>query len=551
MLFLTLFERMSIVALVAYMFTHTPLFKKIYKRQFNYIDKLILITFFSAFSILGTYLGIKMEGGAIANIRPIGAIVAGYMGGPLVGAIVGLIAGGHRYLLGGYTALACGVATILEGLTGAAFRNKNGDLSPFVGFVAGVIAEFIQMGIILLLSQPYSKALELEREIAFPMIVINSFGVAIFIDIIKNVRKQYNEIAATYALKSLNIAKQTSVYLRKGLDVNTVQNVAEIIQNTGEFKGVVIGNRKKVLKYLGKNFIEESINNEFIDYIQNPTEKILSIQKSKKELFFYLIPLYTDKEFEGFLGIEVESLDEIDKHFIEFIKELAELLSVQLEINKLNKKAEMAVVSELKALRAQIHPHFLFNTLNTIASFCRIEPMKAKDLILDLSNYFRATLKSEEFVPLSKEIELIEVYLNIEKARFGDRIKVDYQINEQILDYYVPHFILQPIVENAVKHGLTAKTDGGEIVIKVNELGDKLNFEVLDTGIGIDEVKLKRLVKENKGIGLSNVRDRIKLIYGSSSNFEIHSEYLKGTIIRFTIPKEAKHEQNTMYYSRG
>ncbi|KRQ87158.1 Sensor histidine kinase YpdA [Caloramator mitchellensis] len=549
MLFLTLFERMSIVALVAYMFTHTPLFKKIYKRRFDVSDKLILIIFFSAFSILGTYLGIRMEGGAIANIRPIGAIVAGYIGGPLVGSAVGLIAGGHRYLLGGYTALACGISTIMEGLTGAFFRSKKGDLSPFVGFISGVIAEFIQMGIILLVSKPYSQALELEREIAFPMIIINSFGVAIFIDIIKNVIKQYNEIGASYALKSLNIAKQTSVYLRKGLDENTAQNVAEIIQKTGEFKGVIIGNRKKVLKYLGEKIDEQILYEDFIEYLQNPAEKIISAKKTKKEQYFYTIPLYTNSELEGFLGIEVDTLDEIDRHFMDFIRELAELLSVQLEIHKLNKKAEMAVVSELKALRAQIHPHFLFNALNTIASFCRINPMKAKDLILDLSNYFRGTLKTEEFVPLSKEIELIEAYLNIEKARFGDRINIEYRIDDSILDYYIPHFILQPIVENAIKHGLTTKSDGGEIIIKVCEIGDRLNFEVSDSGVGIDEIKLKRLMKENKGIGLSNVRERIKLIYGNSSKFEIISEYGKGTIVSFTIPKEVQHEQYTMHNS--
>ena len=548
MLFITLFERMSIVALVAYMFTHTRLFNKLYKRQFELKDKIILIIFFSAFSILGTYLGINMEGGAIANIRPIGAIVAGYIGGPPVGIIVGFIAGGHRYLLGGYTALACGIATILEGLTGSIFRNKNGDLSPFVGFAAGAVAEFIQMGIILLISQPYSQALDLEREIAFPMIIINSFGVAIFIDIIKNVRKQYNEIAATYALKSLNIAKQTSVYLRKGLDINNVQYVAEIIQKTGEFKGVVIGNRKKVLKYLGKKFDEAILDNGFAEYIKNPTEGLIPIKKLNNESYFYTVPLYTNNEFEGFLGIEVDSLDEIDKHFSEFIKELADLLSIQLEIHKLNQKAEMAAISELKALRAQIHPHFLFNALNTIASFCRIDPMKAKELILDLSSYFRATLKTEEFIPLSKEIELIESYLNIEKARFGERIKVDYQIDENILDDFVPHFILQPIVENSIKHGLTTKIDGGEIVIKVKQIGDKLYFEVSDTGIGIPEEKLKNIFKEKKGIGLSNVKERIRLIYGKDSKFEMHSEYGKGTIVSFTIPKEAKHEQNTMYY---
>lgn len=549
MLFVTLFERMSIVALVAYIFTHSPLFKKLYKKQFNFTDKIILVFFFSAFSILGTYLGIKVTGGAIANIRPIGAIVAGYIGGPIIGAAVGVIAGGHRLLLGGFTGLACGIATILEGLTGSFFKTKNGELSAVAGFIAGVIAEFIQMGVILLVSKPYYLALELEREIAFPMIVINALGVAIFIDIIKSVKKQYSEVGATYALKSLTIAKQTSVYLRKGLDINTARNVAEIIQRTGEFKGVVIGDSKNIIYYIGKEFNTDLLTSEFQNYFNNPEEKIVSVKCQTKDVYFYLIPLYTNNDFEGFIGIEVDSLEEIDKYFTEFIRELAELLSVQLEIHQLNKKAEMVAVAELKALRAQIHPHFLFNALNTIASFCRINPMKAKDLILDLSSYFRATLKSEEFVPLSKEIELIEAYLNIEKARFGDRINIEYQIDENALDEFVPHFILQPIVENSIKHGLTAKTEGGEIVIKVKEMDDYLNFEVLDTGIGIKEEQMKSILTVKKGIGLSNVKDRLKLIYRNTSTFSITSEYGKGTRVSFTIPKEAKYVQNKVYNS--
>ncbi|WDU83496.1 sensor histidine kinase [Caloramator sp. Dgby_cultured_2] len=121
----------------------------------------------------------------------------------------------------------------------------------------------------------------------------------------------------------------------------------------------------------------------------------------------------------------------------------------------------------------------MFNALNTIASFCRLDPIKARDLILDLSNYFRGTLKSEEFVTLNKELELIESYLNIEKARFGERIQIQYEIDEKLRDILIPQFILQPLVENAIKHGLTKKHDGGLVKIKVQDIKDKVFLKLV------------------------------------------------------------------------
>jgi two-component system LytT family sensor kinase len=118
LLFVNLLERMSVIALAAYIFSQSVLFKRIIRYEIKAFDKLIMIIFFSLLSILGTYMGINVEPGAIANIRPIGAIAAGYLGGPVIGMIVGLIAGTQRYFMGGFTALSCGLSTIFEGLIG-------------------------------------------------------------------------------------------------------------------------------------------------------------------------------------------------------------------------------------------------------------------------------------------------------------------------------------------------------------------------------------------------------------------------------------------------
>ncbi|GFR34302.1 LytS/YhcK type 5TM receptor domain-containing protein [Thermobrachium celere] len=169
MLYLQLLERMSIIGLAAYIFSRSIFFKRMFTKKFTNEDKLILVVFFSFLSILGTYLGIKVQGGAIANIRPIGAIVAGLIGGPLIGAIVGLIAGLHRYTLGGFTALACAFSTVAEGLTGGFLKSTliKSKHKVLISFFVGILAEVIQVVIVLLMAKPYSAALELEKTLAY------------------------------------------------------------------------------------------------------------------------------------------------------------------------------------------------------------------------------------------------------------------------------------------------------------------------------------------------------------------------------------------------
>ncbi|WP_053243585.1 LytS/YhcK type 5TM receptor domain-containing protein [Clostridium sp. DMHC 10] len=187
MIYIRLLQNMAVIALAAYLYNQLNLFKNFVKKKQNLKDKVIMIVFFSTLSILGTYMGINVERDALANTRPIGAITAGYIGGPFVGAAVGVIAGVHRYFNGGATALACGISTIAEGIIGGIFGriSKSDEIKPRNAFVAGVAAEIAQMIIIIFVTKPYSYAINLEKVIAIPMILINSIGTAIFVNIVK------------------------------------------------------------------------------------------------------------------------------------------------------------------------------------------------------------------------------------------------------------------------------------------------------------------------------------------------------------------------------
>ncbi|MCB2343221.1 LytS/YhcK type 5TM receptor domain-containing protein [Clostridium estertheticum] len=541
MLYLQLMEGMSLVALTAYIFSHSNTFKKLIKNSINLRDKIIMIISFTILSILGTYIGVDIQPHAIANTRPIGAIVAGMMGGPIVGIIVGAIAGFHRYTLGGFTAVACGIATVIEGLTGGLIRLylKDKNFSIKTAFIGGSIAETFQMLLILLIAKPFYQSLALEKVIALPMILVNSLGVAIFWDIINRIKIENAKTGAIQAQRVLAISKQTLFYMRLGLSKNTADKIVKIIYKIGIVQGVFIADKKTLLSYCGESLSEILLSHNLGSVFSQNSSKIIKFEDKFKDEVFYCVPLViNENKFEGILGLKVKSEKNLDSYFIEFCQELGSLLSMQIELYTLNKLAEGVQAAELKSLRAQIHPHFFFNALNTISCFCRTDPMKAKDLILDLSNYFRKTLKrDDDFVTLNEEIELIKSYLHIEQARFGPRLKVYFNIPMEILNFKIPVFLLQPLVENSIKHGIHGKKDGGSVFINAEDTSDDIIFEVTDTGIGMNPQKYKEVITKWPGIGLKNVNDRLILLYGPQYGVDIKSVYNEGTRIKIIIPK--------------
>jgi len=542
-IYVQMLERMALIALAAYIYSQSHLFINLLKVDLKLKDRVGFILFFSTLSILGTYTAINLQPYALANTRPIGAFMAGYVGGPVIGLIVGAIAGTHRFMLGGYTAFACALSTIVEGLMGAVARkySKDGDFSILSGFIGTAIAEILQMLIILTFARPLEYSVPLVASIGLPMILINSLGVAIFIMIIKNTREGYRRIGAVHSQQVLNIAGRTINYLRSGLDRETAKNVAEIICEIGDVRGAFVADNKELLANNGIIDDDELISEKLLDYYKDPDFRTMEFVKGDKKIMYYCVPIYSiDYTFEGVIGLQLKSNKSIgNDYFKDFAKELSELLSNQLEIYKLNLLAQKASVAEFKALRAQIEPHFLFNALNTIASFCRSNPNRARELIMDLSHYFRKTLnKREDFIPLREEIFFIDSYLSIEKARFGKRLAIEMDIPQELEDIKMPVYLLQPLIENSIKHGILPKAEGGVVNVKAEATGDIVEFSVLDNGVGMSEKKVKEVTRNWPGIGLKNVNERLKLLYGEENGLKISSTPDVGTVVSFRILKE-------------
>jgi two-component system LytT family sensor kinase len=210
--------------------------------------------------------------------------------------------------------------------------------------------------------------------------------------------------------------------------------------------------------------------------------------------------------------------------------------NTRIEMN-LERHQQLLLRARMDALSSQINPHFLFNTLNTVTALIRVDPDTARGVVLKLSNILRRLLrKHETFVPLREELSFIDDYLDIEVARFGeDNLEIVKEIDEHTLDTFIPSMLLQPIVENSLKHGLAPKLEGGRIYLRTSNSNGRLHIEIEDNGVGISEEKLPHVYVE--GIGLSNVRERLRVLYGADFNLDIDSREGQGTRIKIDVPE--------------
>lgn len=209
--------------------------------------------------------------------------------------------------------------------------------------------------------------------------------------------------------------------------------------------------------------------------------------------------------------------------------------NTRIEMN-LERHQQLLLKARMDALSSQINPHFLFNTLNTVSSLIRFDPDAARGVVLKLGHILRRLLrKHESFVPLREELEFIDNYLDIEVARFGrDNLEIIKEVDDEALDAFIPSMLLQPVVENCLKHGLAPKIGGGKIQLRTVSRDARLHIEIEDNGVGISEEKMPHVYVE--GIGLSNVRERLRVLYGGDFHLEIESHTGQGTIIRIDIP---------------
>lgn len=211
--------------------------------------------------------------------------------------------------------------------------------------------------------------------------------------------------------------------------------------------------------------------------------------------------------------------------------------ALRIEI-KLEEQKRLLLEARLDALQRQINPHFLFNTLNSIASLVRKKPELAREMTVKLANILRALLKDHDtYVPLREELSFTDDYLDIEVVRFGaDKLKVEKEIDPRTLDVLVPSILLQPLIENSIKHGLEPRIHGGTVTLRSSLDGDRVRIEVADDGVGMGNRPESALRRAGAGIGMKNVQERLEVLYGDQARFTVVSSPGRGTLVSIEIP---------------
>lgn len=259
----------------------------------------------------------------------------------------------------------------------------------------------------------------------------------------------------------------------------------------------------------------------------------------------FLLPLQVQGRTVGALKLYRADVAPIGPAERAVAEGLARLFGLYLELGELDARAARVTQAELEALRAQISPHFLFNTLTTIASLIRTDPVRAHDLVIEFAQFFRETLSHHaELVPLRDELRYVDGYLALERARWGDLLRVQYRVSPEALQATVPVLVIQPLVENAINHGLAPRGGPGRVSIHATAGPDGVTVSVADDGVGIPPARIGEILQRGRGaklgMGLANVHQRLQSYFGPASGLRIRSRPGQGTEVSFWIPRNVR-----------
>lgn len=573
--FINIIYNISMLVMLATLLVNIPFFQKVILHEggLKLYEQVLFGIIMGSCCIFSNYVGIQINR-AVLNSRVIGTLAAALLGGPVSGIIAALIGTVHRYVMepNGITTAACCIATFSESILGIAawvyFSRRNKRYENSFLFLFTAACETMHMGILLFFARPYEEVTSIVDTIAIPMILFNAVGMVLFFSVFRNVYKQQDKQLSEKMVLAFEIAEKSLPYLQKTLkEPENYQKVIDIIMREYHCEGVAIANYNG---YLGKSRIfydrEWEENAPYIIHYTmgkrmariwdtSDTELDDWEQMNQDKCFGNLFeknvavtaPLIISDEVFGSIIMFIRRREYYPQVELSFINGIANLFSKQLAIAQLERQKKLLRKAEFQALQSQINPHFLFNALNTISCFCREKPERARELLMALTTYFRNSLQDvNNMVTVEEELQHVSAYLEIEEARFEDRLQVSMKIEDDCAKCILPNLILQPIVENAVKHGAMMMSQGlvsihiYKIPANIEKgIKESVCLEVGDNGPGFPQNVLQSIRSRNKnheGIGLWNVNERLISIYGENTQLSIICEET-GAVVKMEIPQ--------------
>ncbi|MGW9902050.1 two-component system, LytTR family, sensor kinase [Cronobacter sp. 153480017-3] len=545
---LAVFDRAALMLICLFFLIRLRLFRELLHKSAHTPKELLAVTaIFSMFALFSTWSGVPVEG-SLVNVRIIAVMSGGILFGPWVGIITGIIAGLHRYLIdiGGITAIPCFITSIVAGVISGFISRRVPKAQHWrAGILGGMLCETLTMILVVVWAPTTALGLDIVSKIGVPMI-LGTVSIGLIVLLVRSVEGEKEASAARQAKLALDIANKTLPLFRH-VNSESLRQVCDIIRRDINADAVAITNTEKVQAYVG---VGEHNYQDNSDALSPTTQQALRygkiIIKNNDEAHrtpeihsMLVIPLWEKGVVTGTLKIYYCHAHQITSSLQEMAIGLSQIISTQLEVSRAEQLREMANKAELRALQSKINPHFLFNALNAISSSIRLNPDTARQLIFNLSRYLRYNieLNDDEQIDIKKELYQIKDYIAIEQARFGDKLTVIYDIDDEV-NCRVASLLIQPLVENAIVHGIQPCRGKGVVTISIAQSGSRVRIAVRDTGHGIAPHIIEQLdtneMPVNK-IGLINVHHRVKLLYGEG----LHIRRLEpGTEIAFYVPNQ-------------
>jgi two-component system LytT family sensor kinase len=545
-------EALCVFLVIFYLYCRSPAFRPLRPDWPRPRGKIRLYLVFTGIAVLGNYLGVPVVNGqAIVNGRAVGSVLAGLLGGPVLGFLVGATAGLHRVTaMSGVAALPGAIATtfegILAGLVHLGLKQRPERLmTPWVALATALVGEITHMLIVLAMSGP--QAVEIVRAIAPAMVIANPIGAALFMLVVLERQRDADRVAAASSARALEVAERTLRLLARGLDSGTAGELAAIIKEKTGVAAVGVTDTERVLAWAGMGgdhhlpggriaspYTRQSIAENTVVFADGVRQSYdCTVSPTCPLASAVIAPLQVDGAVVG----TVQLFEPRDRRFLNMNKSLGEglaaLLSSQLVIARYQEQKSLLVMSELKLARAQVNPHFLFNALNTIIAILRKDADRARELLIHLSNFFRKNLKrASDVSTLAEELEHVRAYLEIEKARFEGRIAVETQVDPGLLSLKLPAFTLQPLVENAFKHGFSATLGEGRATIRAYRRDGAAVVEIEDNA------GAWKAAQESAGLGMQIVDKRVKNLYGEGWGVSVECVPQEVTRVTVRLPAE-------------
>lgn len=543
MMLLAVFERAALMLMTLFLLTRTQLFQSIVKKTHRRpVETAMISALFILFAVFSTYTGLNVDGSLI-NVRIIAVLSGGIIFGPWIGIPAGIIAGIHRYLIDidGPTSVACLITSIFAGLLATWIHCKCTKKNyAQLGILAGICCEILTMVLIVLLSHNKALAYNIVTHISFPMI-LGTLSIGLIIKLVQDLDEEQDLIAAQQAKLALDIANKTLPYFRIN-NRNSLQKVCSIIRFYTDADAVAITNTQDVRAYVGRG--EE----HFLDAHHKISQMTRQAVESGEQIIsnnlnvhnfhsLLIIPLWENGEVSGTLKIFYCQPDHIRMSLREMAIGLSQIISTQMEVSRIEQLKQMAAKAEFSALQSKINPHFLFNALNAISTLIRIRPDEARQLIANLADFLRYNLERDvELIDIQEEIQQVRDYVAIEQARFGSKLEVVFDIDD--VHPRIPCLLIQPLVENAILHGIQPSRVAGKVVISVKKCEDDVVITITDTGVGIDQEIIDKLYQskiDSHHIGLNNVHQRLLLLYSDGLHI---SRLEQGTSMQFFVKEQ-------------